>query len=499
MTQENGSGRLYQQRHKKLQALREAGKAYPNDFRRGDYLAADLHRQWAGKDAEQLKRAAHKVAVAGRMLSMRLMGKAAFAKLRDMSGDIQLYIRQDQVGEEAYQDFKHWDHGDIIGVHGVLLRMKSGELSVRVNKLRLLAKCLQPMPEKYHGLSKVEERYRHRYLDLMVNPSVRKNFVRRSKIVSSLRLFFDQQGFLEVETPMMHAQASGAAAKPFVTHHHALNMPLHLRIAPELYLKKLVVGGFEKVYEINRNFRNEGVSARHNPEFTMVEFYRAYSDYHDSMDLIEALLKQLCRQTLGAERLRYGRHDIDMQGPFARQTLADLVQRHHPELFKGSEFLKDKWPAYAKSHGIKPNEPELNDMHCAQLVLFEKTIESRMIQPTFVTHYPKSVSPLAKSCPDCHELAERFELFVGGYELANGFSELNDPEEQKERLKEQQRAREQGDEESMPYDADYIRALEYGLPPTSGAGIGVDRLVMLLNNSPSIRDAILFPLLRRSD
>ena len=492
-----GTHRLSTQRRKKLDAIRQAGQAYPNDFRRSD-LAADLHHQCQGKDREQLQREAPQATVAGRMLAIRLMGKAAFVNLRDMSGDIQLYIRQDVVGDALYQAFKQWGRGDIVGAHGAVIRMKSGELSIRVERLQHLVKCLQPMPEKYHGLSKIEERYQHRHLDLMLNPSVRETFVRRSKIISSIRQFFDERGFLEVETPMMHAVASGAAAQPFTTYHDALDMLLHLRIAPELYLKRLVVGGFEKVYELNRNFRNEGISARHNPEFTMLEFYQAYSDYHDLMDLTEALLQQLARPMCTDGVLTYGKHTINMQQPFARRTLAALVQHHHPELFQGDEFLHHKLPEYARSHHIKLSATELDNVQLAQFALFEKTIESQIIEPTFVTDYPKVVSPLAKSHPDNDDLVERFELFIGGYELANGFSELNDPADQEERMQEQQLANEQGNKESMSYDADYIRALEYGLPPTAGAGIGIDRLVMLLSNSASIRDVILFPLLRQS-
>ena len=496
--------------------MRNKGEAYPNDFRRS-HLAADLHREWGEHKALPLADAAPRAVVAGRIMNVRLMGQAAFVNLRDMSGDIQLYIRKDTVGEEAYEDFKHWDNGDIIGAGGVLQRMKSGELSVRVDSLRQLVKCLQPMPEKYHGLSNIEDRHRHRYIDLMVHPEVRAAFVRRSRIISALRRFFDQRGFLEVETPMMHTLASGALAKPFKTHHQALDMPLFLRIAPELYLKRLVVGGFEKVYEMNRNFRNEGVSTRHNPEFTMLEFYQAYSDYRDLMDLIETMLKQLWQevcteneeaghtgQERGAEglvtdRLRYGEHEIDMKQPFARRSLEQMVCQHHPELFDGEKFVEHKVKAYVQAHGLDLSEKEMKDAELAQFALFEKTIEAKIIQPTFVTGYPKSVSPLARSCSDRPATVERFELFAGGYELANGFSELNDPEDQKERFEEQQRAREQGDEESMPYDADYLHALEYGLPPTAGAGIGIDRLVMLFGNVSSIRDAILFPLLRKQD
>lgn len=498
MTQDGSSNRLSAERRKKLQAARRAGAAYPNSFQRTD-LAADLRRRGEGKSAERLKNDAINLSVAGRIMNTRIMGRAAFVQLRDMSGDIQLYIRQETVGEEQYRDFKRWDNGDIVGAQGALTRMKSGELSVRVNSMRHLVKCLRPVPEKYHGLSDIEERHRHRYLDLMVNPPVRDVFVRRSKIVSGLRHFFDNLGFLEVETPMMHALASGAAAKPFKTHHNALDMALHLRIAPELHLKRLVVGGLEKVYELNRSFRNEGVSARHNPEFTMLEFYQAYSRYYELMDLIEGLLRQLSRQICHSDKLPYGEHEINMGKPFARQSMGQTVRQHHPELFAGDELVLQKLPRYGDSLKMKFSEEELRDPLLAQFALFEKTIAPHIIQPTFITDYPKSVSPLARSRCDRPDLVERFELFVCGYELANGFSELNDPQEQKKRLLEQQRARERGDEESMHYDADYIRALEYGLPPTAGAGIGVDRLTMLLCNAPSIRDVILFPLLRLAD
>jgi lysyl-tRNA synthetase class 2 len=481
------------ERRAKLAALRASGNPYPNDFRR-DALAADLHAAHGNRENAELEPADIRVSVAGRMMLKRVMGKACFATLQDMSGRIQLYVTLDGVGEETLAAFKHWDLGDIVGATGTLFRTKTGELSLRCDSVRLLAKGLRPLPEKFHGITDTEQRYRQRHLDLVTNPAARDVFVRRSQIVQAIREFFVARGYLEVETPMMHAIPGGAAARPFVTHHNALDMPLYLRIAPELYLKRLVVGGLEKVFEINRNFRNEGISTRHNPEFTMLEFYEAYRDYHDLMDLTEELFRTVAERVLGTTRITYQGQAIDLSAKYDRLTMAEAIHKYNPR-YALAELAKPEYLRVA----LAPHDVEVfatDGVGLLQLKLFEATTEDKLVQPTFIVAHPTDVSPLARANDRDPAITDRFELFITGRELANGFSELNDPEEQAARFAAQAKAKEAGNEEAMYYDADYVRALEYGLPPTAGEGIGIDRLVMLLTDSPSIRDVILFPQLK---
>jgi lysyl-tRNA synthetase, class II len=484
---------IVEERRAKLAALRAAGTAFPNDFRR-DALAADLHRAHDDRDAAAIEGERIEVRVAGRMMLKRLMGKASFATLQDMSGRIQLYVTDDVAGVEAHQAFKHWDLGDIVAANGTLFKTRKGELSVHVNGIRLLTKALRPLPEKFHGLSDQEQKYRQRYLDLITNDASRATFVARSRIIQSVRQFLVARGYLEVETPMMHPIPGGAAARPFVTHHNALDMQLFLRIAPELYLKRLVVGGMEKVFEINRNFRNEGMSTRHNPEFTMIEFYEAYQDYRYLMDLTETMLRTIATEITGSPVVQYQGRSIDFGQPFKRYTIEQAIRAHfpdyRPEQLSDVAFLR----AELDRLGAKPRP---NDgLGGLQLALFEETAEPLCYDPTFIVDYPAEVSPLARRSDTRPDITERFELFIAGREIANGFSELNDPEDQAERFREQVRQKEAGDQEAMHYDADYVRALEFGLPPTAGEGIGIDRLVMLLTDSPSIRDVILFPHMR---
>ena len=481
------------ERRAKLAALRAHGQAFPNDFRR-DALAADLHAQHGQVQNETLEPQGIRVAVAGRMVLKRVMGKACFGTLQDMSGRIQLYVTLDAVGAEALDAFKHWDLGDIVGAAGTLFRTRTGELSVRASEIRLLAKALRPLPEKFHGMTDVEQRYRQRYVDLITNQASRDTFFKRSQIVQAIRAFFVRRGYLEVETPMMHPIPGGAAARPFVTHHNALDMQLFLRIAPELYLKKLVVGGMEKVFEVNRNFRNEGISTRHNPEFTMLEFYEAYRDYHYLMDLTEELVREVALKVRGTTAIEYQGTPIDLGKPFDRLTMAQAIHRYHPQ-YPLAELAK---PEYLKV-ALAPFDVEVFDtdgVGLLQLKLFEATTEDKLVQPTFIVAHPTDVSPLARANDANPAVTDRFELFITGREMANGFSELNDPEDQAARFRAQVEAREAGDEEAMFYDADYLRAMEYGLPPTAGEGIGIDRLVMLLTDAPSIRDVILFPQLK---
>ena len=481
------------ERRAKLGALRTQGQAFPNDFRR-DALAADLHARYDDKTNEELEPLGIKAAVAGRMLLKRVMGKASFATIQDMSGRLQLYVTSDSVGAELHDAFKHWDLGDLVGAEGHVFKTRTGELSLKVTALRLLAKALRPLPEKFHGLSDQEQRYRQRYVDLITNTEARDVFVKRSKIVQTIREFFVARGYLEVETPMMHSIPGGAAARPFATHHNALDMQLFLRIAPELYLKKLVVGGMEKVFEINRNFRNEGISTRHNPEFTMLEFYEAYQDYHYLMDLTETLIREVAQKVVGTAALTYQGVAIDLGKPFDRLTMAEAIHKYNPR-YSLAELAK---PEYLKV-ALAPLDVEVfptDGVGLLQLKLFEATTEDKLVQPTFIVAHPTDVSPLARANDANPAVTDRFELFITGRELANGFSELNDPEDQAARFRRQVDAREAGDEEAMYYDADYIRAMEYGLPPTAGEGIGIDRLVMLLTDSPSIRDVILFPQLK---
>lgn len=484
---------LIAERRAKLKALREQGVAFPNDFER-EHLAEALAAAYEDKSREELEALAVPVAVAGRIMLKRVMGKASFATLQDMSGRIQIYVSDDHTGAAAHEAFKHFDLGDIIGVRGTLFKTNKGELSVRAKEVRLLTKAIRPLPDKFHGLADQELKYRQRYVDLIMNEDTRLTFVIRSRIIQAFRDFLNARGFLEVETPMMHPIPGGAAARPFITHHNALDMPLYLRIAPELYLKRLVVGGFEQVFEINRNFRNEGLSPRHNPEFTMLEFYAAYKDYRFLMDFVEEMLRDITARVLGRTKIEYQGRGIDFGRPFQRMTMVQAVLHHHPE-FTGAElndraFLVD----YFEKHGIEYRRED--GLGGLQTTLFEETTEHLLFEPTFIVDYPAETSPLARRSDKHPEITERFELFVAGRELANGFSELNDPEDQAERFLEQARQKEAGNVEAMHYDADYIRALEYGLPPTAGCGIGIDRFVMLLTDKPNIRDVILFPHMR---
>jgi len=480
-------------RRHKLGVLRQQGNAYPTDFRR-DVLAGDLHAAYGDHSNAELEDAAIRVCVAGRMLAQRIMGKASFVRLRDMSGDIQLFVQKNTLGDAGYAAFKEWDLGDILGAEGTIFKTKTGELSVKVETLRLLTKALRPLPEKFHGLVDQETRYRRRYVDLIINEATRATFRLRSAMVAQIRAFFNQRGFLEVETPMMQPIPGGATARPFITHHNALDMPLYLRIAPELYLKRLVVGGFEKVYEINRNFRNEGLSTRHNPEFTMLEFYQAYADYRDLMDLTEELLRGMAQILLGRTTLTVQGETIDFGQPFQRLTVTEAILRFNPTLT--AEALSDLDAVRGIAEGLGLKIDPSHGVGRVQLEIFEQTVEQQLRDPTFITAYPTEVSPLARRNDADPDTTDRFELFIGGREIANGFSELNDPEDQAERFREQANAKAAGDAEAMHYDADYIRALEYGLPPTAGEGIGIDRLVMLFADAPSIRDVLLFPHLR---
>ena len=487
--------KLIAERREKLAVLRRNGTAFPNDFRR-DSLAAGLHEQYGDKTAEELENLQARVSVAGRMMAKRVMGKASFTKIQDMSGQIQLFLQRDNLPEGVYNEgFKKWDIGDLIGAEGVMFRTKTGELSIKVDNIRLLTKALRPLPDKFHGLTDTEMRYRQRYIDLIMNWEVKETFRLRAKIIAFIREYFDQQGFMEVETPMMQVIPGGATARPFETYHNALDLAMYLRIAPELYLKRLVIGGFEKVFEINRSFRNEGVSTRHNPEFTMLEFYQAYADYHDLMDLTEDLLRRLADEVLGSMIVKYQGEEHDFSRPFQRMTLFESILRYNGDITAAAISSLDTARHIAETLDI----PLLDGYGLGkiQLEIFEKTVEHRLKNPTFITEYPKEVSPLAR-CNDHNPfVTDRFELFVGGREIANGFSELNDPEDQAERFRKQMVEKEAGDQEAMHYDADYVRALEHGMPPTAGEGIGIDRLVMLLTDQPSIRDVILFPHMRQ--
>ena len=480
-------------RREKLQALRGWGIAYPADFRR-DALAAGLHARYGELDAEALEAEPHRVKIAGRMMTRRVMGKAAFAHVQDMSGRIQVYVQREAVSEAGYEEFKKWDIGDILGVEGVVFRTRAGELSIRVEAIRLLAKALRPLPEKYHGIVDTEIRYRQRYLDLIMNEEVRETFRRRSRIVEFVRRFLVERDFLEVETPMMQAIPGGAAARPFVTHHNALDIPLYLRIAPELYLKRLVVGGFERVFEINRNFRNEGVSARHNPEFTMLEFYQAYADHHELMDLTEEMLRGLAREFSADGVIEYQGLRLDFGHPFRRLSVRDAIVEYNPGFDPAALEDKDRLAGALRELRIPVKEGW--GLGKLQLELFEATVEEQLTDPTFIVDYPTEVSPLARRNDADPDITDRFELFIAGREIANGFTELNDPEDQADRFRDQLQARDAGDDEAMLFDADYIRALEYGMPPTAGEGIGIDRLVMLFTDSASIRDVLLFPLMK---
>lgn len=489
---------LIEERRQKLSAIRANQPiAFPNDFRR-THLAQDLHARFDDLAKEELEAEAiqaEEFAIAGRMMLKRVMGKASFATLQDMSGRIQIYISNEGVGLDAHTAFKHYDLGDILAVTGTVFKTKTGELSLRAKEVRLLTKALRPLPEKFHGLTDQEQKYRQRYVDLITSEESRSTFLIRSKVIQAIREFFAARQYLEVETPMMHVIPGGASAKPFVTHHNALDMPLFLRIAPELYLKRLVVGGFEKVFEINRNFRNEGISTRHNPEFTMLEFYEAYQDYRYLMDLTESLFREVAEKALGTAIVNYQGHEIDLNQPFARLTVPQALLKYHPERYTEDQLYDEAFLRQALENLKAPARAEAG-LGALQLQLFEETTEALLIQPTFIVDYPAEVSPLARRNDINQEITDRFELYVAGREVANGFSELNDPEDQAERFAEQVRQKDAGDQEAMHFDADYIRALEYGLPPTAGEGIGIDRLIMLLTDSASIRDVILFPHMR---
>jgi lysyl-tRNA synthetase, class II len=494
--------KIMAERRTKLAGLRQKGVAFPNDFR-PTHNAADLAGQYGSQSREELEANPIHVVLAGRMMLKREAGKkAAFATLQDASGQyangrVQIYVTLDDTGEEAMEAFRHYDLGDILGVEGTLFKTKVGELTVKVSKLKLITKSLRPLPDKFHGLSDQETKYRQRYVDLITSEETRRTFKARTAAMSSIRRFMEEHNFMEVETPMLHPIPGGAAAKPFITHHNALDMQMFLRIAPELYLKRLLVGGFERVFEINRNFRNEGVSTRHNPEFTMMEFYAAYVDYRWMMDFTEAVIRQAAVDAHGTGVLTYGGRELDLTKPFHRLTIVEAINKYAPgyteEQLNSMDFLKTE----LKKFGVTPFST--SGLGALQLALFEETAEAQLWEPTFIIDYPVEVSPLARASDTREGITERFELFMVGREIANGFSELNDPEDQAARFLSQVEAKNAGDEEAMYYDADYIRALEYGMPPAGGCGIGIDRLMMLITDAPNIRDVILFPHLRRED
>ncbi len=491
----DAENKLVAERRRKLHALRENGFNFPNSYRR-TALAGQLHEIYDAYSNETLEADAIEVQVGGRMMTKRVMGKVSFATVQDRSGQIQLFLQRDALPEGVYQEFKSWDLGDIVWARGILFRTKTGELSVRVAELVLLTKSLQPLPEKFHGLSDQETRYRQRYVDLIVTGESREVFRRRAAVVQFIRSYLDAMDFLEVETPMMQPIPGGAVARPFVTHHNALDRQLYLRIAPELYLKRLVVGGFERVYEINRSFRNEGLSTRHNPEFTMLEMYMAYADYNVLIELLENMVKSLTESINGTGLLSYQGQDYDLGGSYARLTVEEAVMRFNPEL--DSSKLRDRDYLAAVCGDMDIPVPDAAGSGKLLIEIFEKTVEHRLDQPTFITGYPAEVSPLARRSDADPWLTDRFEFFVGGREIANGFSELNDAEDQAARFEAQALQKSAGDEEAMFFDQDYITALEYGMPPTAGLGVGIDRLVMLLTDSPSIRDVLLFPHMRDS-
>lgn len=490
--------KIIAERRAKLAGLRDGciANGHPNTFRR-DAMAADLHAQYDAIDKETLEAMPPvRVKISGRIMLRRIMGKASFATVQDMSGRIQIYVTRDELPENFYNEqFKKWDLGDIVGAEGVLFKTNTNELSIHVDNIVLLTKSLRPLPDKFHGLQDQEVRYRQRYVDLIVNEESRNTFLIRSKIIQHVREFLISKGFLEVETPMMHVIPGGASARPFSTHHNALDMPLYLRIAPELYLKRLVVGGFEKVFEINRNFRNEGLSTRHNPEFTMVEFYEAYEDYITLMNHTEELLKQLAELTVGSTQVPYQGRVLDFGKPFTRITMKDAVLKYNPDI--RPEQLEDIEQAKQIALAMKLKIEDSYGLGRIVTEIFEETVEEKLMDPTFITEYPAEISPLARRNDQNPEVTDRFELFIGGRELANGFSELNDAEDQAARFSDQVAAKDAGDDEAMHYDADYITALEYGMPPTAGEGIGIDRLVMLFTDSATIRDVLLFPHMRQ--
>jgi lysyl-tRNA synthetase, class II len=492
---------LIAERREKLKLLRQAqqqgkGPAFPNDFKPAHH-AADLRAHHGAKSTELLAEQGTVVSIAGRMMLKRVMGKASFATLQDATGRFQIYVTRDDVGEDDYAAFKHWDLGDIVGARGKLFKTRTGELSLHATEIRLLAKNLRPMPDKFHGIADQELKYRQRYVDLMMDPAARDRFVARSKAVSSIREFMVAHGFLEVETPMLHPIPGGANAKPFVTHHNALDQQMFLRIAPELYLKRLIVGGFERVFEINRNFRNEGISVRHNPEFTMMEFYAAYWNYQDLMDFTEALVRDVAQKATGTLELSYSGRPVDLSQPFERLTIREAIMKHTQA---GAGVDDREWLVNALRKIGKTEEKDRlaqRSVAALQVMYFEESVEDKLWQPTFIMEHPTEISPLARANDARPDVTERFELYVTGREFGNGFSELNDAEEQAARFAAQVDAKDAGDDEAMYYDHDFVRALEYGMPPTGGCGIGIDRLMMLLTDSPSIRDVILFPALRR--
>ncbi|MDC0920061.1 lysine--tRNA ligase [Candidatus Thioglobus sp.] len=485
--------KLISERKSKLDLLRKSGNPFVNDFK-PEHLAQNLADEYNQFSKEDLEEKFIKVSIAGRMMLKRVMGKASFASIQDSSGSIQIFVTRDELPEGFYNEqFKKWDIGDILATTGTLFKTNVGELSVRVDSIKLLTKSLRPLPEKFHGLSDQETRYRQRYVDLITNEQARDAFKRRSAIVTYIRNFFNEADFMEVETPMLQTIPGGATAKPFETHHNALDMPMFLRIAPELYLKRLVVGGMDRVFEINRNFRNEGLSTRHNPEFTMIEFYQAYATYHDLMDLTEKLFRGIAVDVCGSDTIHYQGDDFDFSKSFNRISVFDSILAHNPT-FKPEDLNEDNAKATAEKLGIQVKDGW--GLGKIQIEIFEKTVEERLMQPTFITQYPTEVSPLARRNDDNPFITDRFELFIGGREIANGFSELNDAQDQAERFKAQVAEKDAGDDEAMHYDSDYIRALEYGMPPTAGEGIGIDRLVMLFTDSPSIRDVLLFPHMR---
>jgi lysyl-tRNA synthetase class 2 len=482
------------QRRQKLSALREQGVAFPTDFRR-NVVTGEVIAEYGDKTKEELEAEPVRVKIAGRMMTRRIMGKASFCHIQDMAGKLQLYVTRDTLPEGFYNEqFKKWDIGDILGAEGTLFKTKVGELSVKVDDIRLLTKALRPLPEKFHGIADQEIKYRQRYLDLIMSDKSRKTFVTRSGVVNFIRRFLDQRQFMEVETPMMQVIPGGATARPFTTHHNALDMGLYLRVAPELYLKRLVVGGFERVYEINRNFRNEGLSTRHNPEFTMLEFYQAYAEYTDLMDITEEMLRGLAEEVTGSTTVNYQGEAYDFGKPFERMTVIESILHFNSELSVAD--LDSREAAIKVAEKLNIPIKDGYGLGKVQIEIFEKTVENRLMNPTFITAYPVEVSPLARRNDDDPHVTDRFEFFVGGREIANGFTELNDAEDQAERFRKQVEEKEAGDDEAMHYDADYIVALEHGMPPTAGEGIGIDRLVMLFTDAPSIRDVLLFPHMR---
>ena len=488
---------IISERRSKLEELRKLGVAFPNQFK-PENLSSDLHKNYDEDDKETLEKKGIEVSVSGRMMLKRVMGKASFASIQDNKGRIQLYVARDFINSddnpELYAQFKKWDLGDIVGAKGKLFKTRTNELTIEVTEIVLLTKSIRPLPEKFHGLSDQETKYRQRYVDLIVNEDTKKTFLNRSKIISNMRTFMEEHEFLEVETPMLHPIPGGATARPFETHHNALDMDMYLRIAPELYLKRLVVGGFDRVFEINRNFRNEGLSVRHNPEFTMMEFYAAYTEYKWLMNFTEDCIRDVTKRILGTLKVKYQDKTIDFEKSFERLTLVEAIMKYSSQFSEAQLNDID----FIKSHLSKNGEnlPDSSGLGAYQLVLFELEAEAKLWDPTYIIDYPTEVSPLARASDTNNAITERFELFIAGREIANGFSELNDAEDQAKRFQMQVAAKDAGDEEAMYYDADFIRALEYGLPPTGGCGVGIDRLVMLLTDSPSIRDVILFPHMR---